>query len=191
MPRLLRSITQYALLLVAAQAAVAAQPRPVNAQGTTATSSQRMEYAVKAAYIFNLLPFTTWPPAAFQSATAPLTICVAQPNPFGDVLRQTFQNEHVGTHPVVVTPVASAAAIRDCHVLFIGAKADSDGALEHAASTGPVLTIGEAQQFAERGGMITFVMEYGRVRIDVSRSAAERVHIQFSSKILQVARKIT
>jgi hypothetical protein len=179
-------------VFVAAHAALAARPRAVTLQGATvATSGQVREYDVKAAYIFNLLPYTTWPPEAFRSPAAPLTICVAQPSPFGDLLRQTFQNEHVGAHPVVVTAVASPTDIRDCHVLFIGAKADGDGALERAASSLPILTIGEAEPFAQRGGMITFVIEYGRVRIDVSQSAAERAHIQFSSKILQVARKIT
>jgi hypothetical protein len=158
---------------------------------SASTQPQAPEYDVKAAYIFNLLPFTTWPASAFESPSSPFTICVAEPDPFGASLRQTFQNEHVGGHPVVVTDISSPGAVRGCHVLFIGASADASGALEQAAAGGPVLTIGDEMRFEQRGGMITFVLEHGRVRFDVNKTSAAKVSLQFSSKVLQVARSIS
>jgi len=153
--------------------------------------TQDLEYQVKAAYIFNLIPFTTWPPNAFTSPGAPLTVCVAQPNPFGAALERTFRNEHVGTHPIAVATIAAPGAVEDCQVLFIAEGADPSGALEHAANGLPVLTVGEGPRFAKRGGIITFVTEQGRVRFDVNRTAAGVVKLQFSSKVLQVARRIS
>jgi hypothetical protein len=153
--------------------------------------AQAREYQVKAAYIFNLLPFTTWPPTAFRTANAPLNVCIASPNPFGDALRETFQNEHVGSHPVAIVQVTSPAAVIDCHVLFVGSEADPAGTLEQVAQNAPVLTIGESMRFEQRGGIITFVIEQGRVRFDLNQTAAARVNLQFSSKVLQVARNIS
>ena len=157
------------------------QPRPNG-------SGQPTAYEVKAAYIFNLLPFTTWPASAFAAADAPLNVCVATPNPFGSILRRTFENEHVGTHPVTVKPISSPGAVRDCHVLFVGVDADENGAFAQASQNAPVLTIGESPQFQQRGGIITFVIENNRVRFDVNQKAATRAGLQLSSKILQVAR---
>lgn len=153
--------------------------------------SQAREYDVKAAYIFNLLPFTTWPATAFPAPDAPFNLCVASPNPFGETLRQTFQNERVGSHPIALLQVASPVEVHDCHVLFVGSNADATGALEQTAQNLPMLTIGESSQFEQRGGLITFVMEQGRVRFDVNQTAAARANLQFSSKILQVARKVS
>jgi hypothetical protein len=173
-------------LALAGQCATAA----LGAPAATAVAQDR-EYQVKAAYIFNLLPFTTWPATAFRSANAPLNLCVATPNPFGDALRQTFQNEHVGSHPVAIVQVTSPAAVVDCHVLVVGSDADATGALEQVAQNAAVLTIGESPRFEQRGGIITFVIEQGRVRFDLNQTAAARVNLQFSSKVLQVARNIT
>src|SRR5690348_10550659 len=77
---------------------------------------QPLEYEVKAAYIFNLANFTTWPPAAFATPATALEVCVADPNPFGDLLVRTFQGEQVGGHPVIVVVVKDPAAVRACHV---------------------------------------------------------------------------
>jgi hypothetical protein len=186
-PRLLRVLAISTFTLLVAHAAAGAAAQPID----TRDASQASEYDVKAAYIFNLLPFTTWPPSAFRSPSAPLTICVAQPDPFGNALERTFQHEDVAAHPVVITHVSSVDELAGCHVLFLGAAADASGTLEAAAAKAPLLTIGEGPRFEGRGGMITFVVELGRVRFDVNKSAAGRANIQFSSKILQVARKIS
>jgi hypothetical protein len=186
-----RIFTTCALTLLVRAAAFTRPRTPASPTLVPSISAQALEYDVKAAYIFNLLPFTTWPPSAFASPSAPLTICVAQPDPFGGVLAQTFANEQVGTHPIVIKQVTSPGAVPQCHVLFIGADADANGALEQAAATSAVLTVGEGPQFERRGGIITFVVEFGRVRFDVSQTAAARVNIQLSSKVLQVARNIS
>lgn len=194
MTRPLAALTVGAFLLLwphSVSAASLRRPGRNVEAASSVTDGQASEYEVKAAYIFNLLPFTTWPPTAFQTPTSPLTICVAAPDPFGNLLKQTFQDERVGDHPVVVTDVASAAAVGGCQVLFIGASADADGTIQRAAASGSILTVGEAGRFQQRGGMVTFFIERGRVRFDVNQTSAARTRIQFSSKILQIARMVS
>jgi len=56
-----------------------------------------------------------------------------------------------------------------------------------AATRGaPVLTVGDRYN-GTRGGVIDFVMRDGRVRLAISRSAAEDRHLELSSKLLDVA----
>jgi hypothetical protein len=170
------------MLIAAACALATASVSPVTAAGP-----QNLEYEVKAAYIFNLANFTSWPASAFATPAAPLEVCVADPNPFGDLLARTFQNEQVAGHPVVVHTVKDAEEVRSCRVLFVATGADASGALQRAAATGATLTIGETPAFEKRGGIITFVTEGGRVRFRVSVAAASRAGIQLSSKVLQVS----
>ena len=53
-----------------------------------------------------------------------------------------------------------------------------------------MLTVGEADHFARRGGMIGFFLEDNRVRLEVNRGAAERAGLRLSSKLLAVARLV-
>jgi hypothetical protein len=50
-----------------------------------------------------------------------------------------------------------------------------------------VLLVGETEGFAESGGVINFILENERVRFEISPSAAARVHLKISSKLLQLA----
>jgi hypothetical protein len=174
------------LFLIALCATVSGGSTPARA----ALPDQGLEYSVKAAFVFNLANFTTWPSSALPDAT-PLRVCVAQPDPFGGAVNQVFRNEQVAGHHVVVTSIRSPDEVHGCNLLFIGSGADSSGALLKTAAGMPILTIGETPGFEQRGGVITFVIDQGRVRFDVNREAAEHAGIQLSSKILQVARRIS
>jgi hypothetical protein len=92
---------------------------------------------------------------------------------------------------LVIRRFAAAAALEPCEILFISSSEMSHlpeilVRLKHA----PVLTVGEADRFARRGGMIGFYFEDNRVRLEVNRAAAERAGLRFSSKLLAVARLV-
>lgn len=156
-----------------------------------ASSGQGIEYEVKAAYVFNFVNASAWPPAAFSSPTAPFQVCLAESNPFAGLLNQTFQNEQVNGHPVVVSLVKTPNEVAACHLLFIPDGADASGALQKAAASAPVLTIGESRAFRKRGGIITFVLDSDRIRFDVNRQEAARTGVALSSKVLRVARQVS
>ena len=153
-------------------------------------SAQPLEYDVKAAYIFNLVNAAEWPPEAFRDGAMPFRVCVVDPSPFGDALKEAFHNERVLGHPVVLAAIRTPEEVAGCHVLFLTGGADVTGRLQSAASQAPVLTIGESATFTKRGGIITFVREGGRIRLDVNQRAADGVGVKLSSKIMQVARRI-
>ena len=51
-----------------------------------------------------------------------------------------------------------------------------------------VLSVGEAEGFISRGGVINFYSEQDTVRFEISQKAAERAGIKLSARLLSVAR---
>jgi hypothetical protein len=144
-----------------------------------------LEYRVKAAYLFNFTKFVEWPDTAVQKTTA-FTICTAAINPFGTVLASTLAEETAAMLPLAsrVVGVGEAAS---CQVLFVPRGVAAAPFLRAVASS-PVLTVGESATFLEQGGAINFVIEGGRVRFVINQTAAERVRLRISSRLLQLGR---
>src|ERR1700722_13419516 len=59
----------------------------------------RLEYEVKAAFLFNFLKFVEWPPSP---GGTPWVICVLGHDPFGDVLDETVRGKIVNGRRVEV-----------------------------------------------------------------------------------------
>jgi hypothetical protein len=141
-----------------------------------------LEYRVKAVYLFNFTKFVEWPPAAL-APSEPLTICVAESNPFGPVLADTLRGELVAGRPLASRMVGDSAG---CHVLFVPAGVAPEPFLRDATGR-PVLTVGESPEFLRHGGIVNFVMVYGKVRFEISQDAATRAQLRISSHLLRLA----
>jgi hypothetical protein len=95
----------------------------------------------------------------------------------------------VDSRKVVVRRARRAEDVESSQILFI---CDSEGdellrvlkRVEGAA----ILTVGEMDRFAERGGVIRFRMDKSRVRLEINPSAAERARLKISSELLKLAR---
>jgi len=64
------------------------------------------------------------------------------------------------------------------------------GALEQilgALKGRSILTVGDADEFVERGGVIRFVTENNKVRLRINLEAAKAAHLTISSKLLRSA----
>jgi YfiR/HmsC-like len=149
---------------------------------TVGAQHASLEYQVKAAYLFNFTKFVDWPDDAVASG-APLSICVAAPNPFGQALEETIKGELVAGRPLTSRVVRDA---NGCHVLFIPEGA-SAAPLLREVRTRPVLTIGESDDFLRAGGVVNFVMQDGKVRFEISQEAAARAQLRISSRLLRLA----
>jgi len=146
------------------------------------------EYQVKAVFLFNFAQFVEWPADAFSSPTAPLVIGVLGDDPFGDFLDQTVRREHLGGRSFQVRRYQSVDDIKTCHILFISRPdADRPEDLLAGLKRRPLLTVSDADGFAQRGGMIRFVTDRGRIRIQLNLETAEAAHLTISSKLLRVA----
>ena len=149
------------------------------------------EYEVEAAYLFNFGKFVSWPQ---QEATSrgPFTICVLGDDPFGTVLDRTTAGEAIGDKKVIDRRISRPQDAVGCSILYIGdSEAEQLGRVLAAVKDAPALTVSNVPGFLERGGMIQFVLENGRVRFGVNLSPTQQHGLILSSELLKVAVKVT
>ena len=145
------------------------------------------EFEVKAAYLFNFGKFVKWP-GSVTSGNETFSICVMGGDPFGPVLDSTVEGEKLDGKKVVIRRIASPVEAAKCRILFISTS--EQGRLSSVMSTIsrlPILTVSDIDGFAERQGMIQFIMERDRVRFEVNLAAAQKAGLTLSSELLKVA----
>lgn len=145
------------------------------------------EYAVKAAYLYNFAKFVEWPPGAFSKNDAPLVICIASDNPFGDTLT-VISNKTVDNHPVEVRNTSVMASFDRCHIIFIS-RAEQGRFKTVLAKLArlPILTVSDISGFAQFGGMIELFEAEQRIRFNININAARQANLRLSSQLLKLA----
>jgi len=157
-------------------------------------SSDSSEYLIKAGFIFNFAKFVEWPSSAFAQPDSPIVIGVLGTDPFGTIIDKIVQDKKIGTRGFVVKRLkwgTDLKELKECKILFVGAseKAHMDELVQIVRGL-PILTVGETPGFAERGGVIRFVLEDNRVRFEVNVVAAQQAELTISSRLLTLARII-
>ena len=157
--------------------------------GVLAQSQEVSEYQVKAAFLYNFAKFVEWPPDASRDLSDPLTICIVGRDPFGTVLDEAVQGKTISGHKLVIRRSKAGQSWKGCQIAFISSSEGKDlpSVLEGSKRSG-VLTVGDTEGFAQRGGMINFVVEQERVHFEVNVEAAERAGLKISSKLLSLAK---
>jgi hypothetical protein len=157
-----------------------------------AQTGKASEAQVKAVFLFNFAQFVDWPPEAVPDSQAPLVIGILGADPFGDFLDATVRGERRGARPFAVQRYQRVEDVTRCDILFINrsAGAQPEEILARLKNR-PILTVSDADRFAERGGMIRFVTDRSRIRLQINPEAAEAAHLTISSKLLRVAEVIT
>jgi hypothetical protein len=154
----------------------------------TLTADRNSEYQVKAAFLVNFARFVEWPPQSFGAANDPLVVGVYGNGLFGAALEEAVLGKRIGGRPAVIRRTSQISALRSCHVVFLPAsEINHFRELSNSLGDLSVLLVGETEGFAESGGVINFILENERVRFEISPSAAARVHLKISSKLLQLA----
>ena len=155
------------------------------------TASAR-EYQIKAVFLFNFSQFVEWPPNAFAGLQAPLVIGVLGDDPFGTFLDEAVRGEKSGGHPIVVRRYHNVGETSGCHILFISyAEADRLELAFMSLKGRSILTVGDANGFAQRGGMIRFVTDNNKIRLRINLEAAKAAGLTLSSKLLRPAEIVT
>jgi YfiR/HmsC-like len=146
------------------------------------------EYQVKAVFLFNFAQFVDWPAKAFPDPAAPLTIGVLGDDPFGTYLDETVRGEKANGRPLMVQRYRRVTDIKTCHVLFISrSENDRLDQILSALRGRNILTVGESEDFALRGGMIQFIKEKNKIRMRINLEAVTTANLKVSSKLLRVA----
>src|SRR3984893_1743977 len=159
--------------------------------------SDSSEYLIKAGFIYNFAKFVEGPSTAFAEPDSPIVIGVLGTDPFGDIINHVVEGKKIGARGFVVRRFKWSKELKDskdftnCRILFVSSseKMHFEEVVE-AVKGLPILTVGEAPGFAERGGMIRLMLEDNRVRFEVNVEAAHEGNLNISSRLLTLARII-
>jgi len=154
-----------------------------------ATAAQVDEYQVKAAFLYNFAKFVEWPARAFNSASAPIGVCILGENPFGRALDTAMSGKSVDGHPFSIRQVTDAQGAGDCQILFVSSSERKrfHSILSDLKAAAGVLTVGDTEGFAAEGGVVNFKLEGDKVRIQINVDAARQENLRISSKLLSLA----
>jgi hypothetical protein len=147
------------------------------------------EYKVKAAYLYNLTKFVTWPDSSFPSPDSDFVIAILGADPFGQPMDQLLLDRTAIGRRIRLERVDSVERLARCHILFISRSMESGAQtiLEQLAGQ-PVLTVSDMAGFGEIGGVFAFYLEGPNVRFEVNQSAARKSGLQVSAKLLSLAK---
>lgn len=141
-------------------------------------------------FMINLAKFVTWPDSKFAGDAAPYKYCLMGNDPFSGALdtavadKQTknrgFQVERLG--------MGDIEAAKSCHVVFLGvAASDQATGVIDGLDGLPVLTVGEAEKFAQYGGMVGFLGEGRKVALAVNQKRLEGAGLKASSRLYRAS----
>jgi len=154
-----------------------------------ASSQSAEEYQIKAAFLYNFAKFIEWPHSAFTGDT--MDLCVLGSETFASTLETVVSDKKLQGKRPAVRRVSRGNETRTCHILFVDhAQEWQVPAILSLLRDAPVLTVGEADGFANRGGVINFLMEHKKVRFEINADAAARAGLQISSQLLKLATNV-
>lgn len=143
---------------------------------------------VKAIFTYNFLEFVKWPATAFKSPQDAFVIGVHGDAEMLRLLKKTAEGERLGEHPVRVVPVDNPTQAESCHILYLAAG--SERLLRGLPAGRPILTIGETDAFVAGNGVIRFLTERNRIKVQINLAAARSAGLDVSSRLLRIAEVI-
>lgn len=156
-----------------------------------ARAQETKEYLVKAAFIYNFVKFVEWPGVKAISKQSAIDICVMGESP---LLAASSVFKAASTSKLALSLVPEndiKAAIGHCHVLFIS---ESEAGRMHdilaALKGSPVLTVSDTDGFAEKGGMIGFVMSDSKIKVVVNTKSVTQAGMRVDAQLLEIALKV-
>lgn len=148
------------------------------------------EYRIKAAYLYNLSKFITWPGEDQLAKDAPITLCVYGYNPFSDYLEKLREHPVKG-RTIAVRYIAENQSADECELLFISQhNATAPKLLAAPAPYPPILTVSDDRDFLMRGGMVALITVTNNVQLDINLTRAKQAGFVFSANLLEVAHRI-
>jgi len=153
-----------------------------------AATSPTPEYRLKAALIYKLTKFVSWPDSPQLTAQKYFNICLLGNDRFGEAL-DLLESKSVHAKAIKIYRFKQSDSVDvACQMLFIDtSKKAFEVSILKKLGAEPVLTLGETEQFAENGGMIQFTVEGKRIGFKINDNQAKLSKLKISAPLLQLA----
>ncbi|MCA6127618.1 hypothetical protein AI19_13645 [Thalassolituus oleivorans 4BN06-13] len=144
------------------------------------------EYKLKAALLYKLTRFVTWPEQEVK--TSNFAICVLGENVFADAL-EPLRKREVKNHPIEIFYFSQSEDInQSCQLIFIS---DSKKAfirqIIQRLNDEATLTLSDSSEFAANGGMIEFVQGERNIGFKINSAKAKQAGLSIAAPLLELA----
>ena len=148
------------------------------------------EYELKAVYLERIARFVEWPNDSLDSgADDSFVIGVLGENPFGTKLKDLYTGRKIKNKSIKVRYFSQLEEIEECHLLFISrSESEELSRILEVTHKKSILTIGDTKGFAERGVLVNFFIEGGKLRFEINEEAFDETGISIDSLILKVSK---
>lgn len=141
-------------------------------------------------FMINLAKFVTWPDNKFAAESEPYKYCLMGDDPFSGELDSAMADKQAKSRGFQIERLGlgDVDAAKSCHVVFLGvAAADQATDVIDSLSGLPILTVGEADKFAQYGGMVGFIGEGRKVALAVNQARLEGAGLKASSRLYRAS----
>lgn len=144
---------------------------------------------LKAAFVFNFTKYTEWPEGVFAASDSPIWLCLLTADSDAAQAMRTVDGRNSKGRVLRVKVVADADELKSCQIVFV--EQGAVGSLRRTLNSlgaAPVLTVGDGENFATRGGIIELQASGQRLGFAVNIDAAKRSGVRLSAQLLSLAR---
>jgi hypothetical protein len=142
---------------------------------------------LKGGYLLNFAKLTDWPAATSADA---LTFCFVGAAGIRDALEGVTGGMHIGQRVIALRTLRIAEPPDSCAVLYVEASAQPTERTLIGAVPASVLTVSNAMNFVQQGGIIELFSEGNRLRFKISLGNAQRAGLKISSRLLELASSV-
>jgi len=145
--------------------------------------AQQDERAVRAAYVFSLTKYVSWPDGRDH-----LVVAVVGDGAMGPILKQVLDGKNSDGKNIRIAIHPSETELHDCDILYVADASPAEvRSILRRIGARSVLTVGETDRFARAGGMVALVRSGDQMQIEVNLAALRTAQLQMSSRLLRLA----
>lgn len=156
---------------------------------TTAASDESREQMLKAAVVYKVAKFATWPQGEEVGEDGGFHLChLGHSASMRHALSGLAGKELAGNEVHMPHGEENAAQIDECQLVFITdlARDELVGVLAPLKNR-PILTISDVAGFAESGGMLELVRRDGKLGFVINLPASRAAGLMFAAPLLKLA----
>jgi len=169
-----------ALLLVMAIACSLTIPSTASANNTSP------EYAVKAAYIFNILRFAESADNSLFNNLDEIKVCLLGESKFGQYI-SPIETKKIDDKPLHIVRETSLQKTKNCQLVFIGnTNSYPPEEISKILGNKKIIVVGDDVNFVKRGGMFAFYIENKKVRLGLNKNTLNQSGLKVGSLLLEV-----
>ena len=142
---------------------------------------------VKGAFLYKFAHFVNWPEGTFADSAESIVIGILGKDPFGSFLDRAVAGRRAQKRPLRVRRFAKTEDLETCHILFVSSSQEDE--LEEIITylrDRSILTVGDFEGFARRGGAIEFEQRGSHIELLVNLDAVSHVRLALSSRLLRL-----